>query len=145
MAGREAGGGLPVSGVDRRGRSPAAGRSPATEKSLGGNDYVGKGVAIPEKMTRRKQEPQGGLEISRRGRRDLAGTDCDLIAISLESLIRDFTANLSFAISLSRGRGRQRSVSITQLATRGGAATHHSWSSGPTVVRFPFRRRDRRR
>ncbi|GMN57793.1 hypothetical protein TIFTF001_026907 [Ficus carica] len=34
MAGREAGGGLPASG----------GGSPATEKSLGGNDYVGKGV-----------------------------------------------------------------------------------------------------
>ncbi|GMN20258.1 hypothetical protein TIFTF001_045306 [Ficus carica] len=44
MAGREAGGGLPTSGVDRRSRSPAAGRSPATEKSLGENDYVGKCV-----------------------------------------------------------------------------------------------------
>ncbi|GMN20262.1 hypothetical protein TIFTF001_045304 [Ficus carica] len=44
MAGREAGGGLLASGVDRRGRSPAAGRSPAMEKSLGGHDYVGKGV-----------------------------------------------------------------------------------------------------
>ncbi|GMN55427.1 hypothetical protein TIFTF001_024538 [Ficus carica] len=42
MAGREAGSGLPASGVDRWGRLPAAGRSPATEKSLGGNDYVGK-------------------------------------------------------------------------------------------------------
>ncbi|GMN44196.1 hypothetical protein TIFTF001_013396 [Ficus carica] len=46
MAGGEAGGGLPASGVDRRGRSPAAGRSPTTEKSLGGNDYVGKDVVM---------------------------------------------------------------------------------------------------
>ncbi|GMN69405.1 hypothetical protein TIFTF001_038455 [Ficus carica] len=44
MAGRGAGGGLPASGVDCQRPSPVAGRSLATEKSLGGNDYVGKGV-----------------------------------------------------------------------------------------------------
>ncbi|GMN69772.1 hypothetical protein TIFTF001_038821 [Ficus carica] len=64
MAGREAGSGLSASGVDRRGQSPAVGRSPATEKSLGGNDYVGKGCRIPMLSSRWSLDSRPYLGVS---------------------------------------------------------------------------------